>query len=57
MALLSLMALVVTVWILADFSREQEIVEELTQHLPASDLADANELAGELRLQWRFSYC
>ncbi len=55
LALLSLMALVVTAWILADFSREQEIVEELTRHLPASDLADANELAGELRLQSRLS--
>ena len=55
MALLSLMALVVTAWILTDFSREQEIVEELTRHLPASDIPEANELAGELRLQWRLS--
>jgi len=55
LALLSLMALVVTAWILADFSREQQIVEELTRHLPASDLDDANELAGELRVQSRLS--
>ena len=55
LALLSLMALIVTVWILADFSHEQEIVAELTRHLPASDLPEANELAGELRFQWRLS--
>lgn len=55
LAVLSLMALVVTAWILADFSHEQEIVEELTRHLPASDLPEANELAGELRFQWRLS--
>lgn len=55
LALLSLMALIVTVWIMADFGHEQEIVEELTRHLPASDLAEANELAGELRFQWRLT--
>ncbi|HRX79738.1 MAG: PAS domain-containing protein [Planctomycetaceae bacterium] len=54
-ALLSLMALVVTVWILADVHHEQEIVEELIRHLPDSDLADANQLAGELRLQSRLA--
>ena len=55
LALLSLTALVVTAWILADFSHEQEIVDELTRHLPASDLPEAYELAGELRLQWRLT--
>lgn len=55
LALLSLMALIVTAWILTDFSREQEIVREITGHLPASDLPEANELAGELRLQSRLS--
>ncbi len=55
LAVLSLTALVVTAWILADFSHEQEIVEELTRHLPASDLPEAYELAGELRLQSRLS--
>jgi len=55
LALLSLMALIVTAWILADFGREQEIVRAITRHLPASDLADANELAGELQLQSRLS--
>jgi len=55
MAVLTLMALFVTAWILADFRREQEILEALTKHLPTSDLAEAQELAGELRLQWRLS--
>jgi len=55
LALLSLMALIVTVWILADFGREQEILRDLTRHLPASDLPEANELAGGLRLQWRLA--
>ncbi len=55
LALMSLMALIVTVSILADFSREQEIVKELTRHLPDSDLAEASELAGGLRSQWRLS--
>ena len=55
LALLSLMALVVTVWILADFGHEQELVAELKRHLPASDRSGVNELAGELRFQWRLS--
>jgi two-component system sensor histidine kinase HydH len=55
LALLSLMALIVTAWIMADFSRQQEIVEAITGHLPPSDLPEARELAGELRLQWRLS--
>jgi PAS domain S-box-containing protein len=54
-ALLSLMALVVTVWILADVRHEQEIFEELIRHLPDGDLAEANQLAGELRLQSRLA--
>lgn len=55
LALLSFTALIVTVWILTDFSHQQKIVEELTRHLPDSDLPEANELAGEIRLQWRLS--
>lgn len=54
-ALLSLMALIVTIWILADVHHEQEIVEELIRHLPDSDLAEANQLAGGLRLQSRLA--
>ncbi|MCC9601198.1 PAS domain S-box protein [Stieleria sp. JC731] len=55
LALLSLIGLVVTSWIWADFGREQEIVGKITKHLPNSDLPDAKELAGELRLQSRLT--
>lgn len=55
LTLLSVVALIVTVWILSDFSRELEILRQLTKHLPESDMEDANELAGELRLQWQLS--
>ncbi len=55
LALLSLVALILTAWILIDFSREQEILKELMQHLPPGNLLKANELEGELRLQWRLS--
>lgn len=55
LALLCLVALILTAWILVDFSREQEILKELMQHLPPGNLLKANELAGELRLQWRLS--
>lgn len=55
LALLSLSALIVTAWILTDFGHEQRIVEELTRHLPDSDLDEARQLAGELRLQSRLS--
>ncbi|WP_149498276.1 two-component system sensor histidine kinase NtrB [Roseiconus lacunae] len=55
LAVLSLIGLIVTSWIWADFGREQEIVSKITQHLPNSDLPDAKELAGELRLQSRLT--
>ncbi|QDT16393.1 two-component system sensor histidine kinase NtrB [Alienimonas californiensis] len=55
LALLSLTALLVTLGILSDVGREQEIVKELASHLPADDLPEAAELAGDLRLQWRLS--
>ncbi|MEZ6052635.1 MAG: ATP-binding protein [Planctomycetaceae bacterium] len=55
LAILSLTALIFTAWILTDFQREQEILKEITKHLPASDLAEARELAGELQLQIRLS--
>lgn len=55
LALLSLTALVVTFWILADFQREQEIVAKIIRDLPDSDLAVARELAGELRFQSQLS--
>ncbi|WP_145247299.1 two-component system sensor histidine kinase NtrB [Aeoliella mucimassa] len=51
LALFSLTALLVTAWILVDFSREIQILKELSHHLPASDLPEATELAGNLRFQ------
>ena len=44
--LLTVLALSVTLWFVADFSREQEIVQRLIEDLPRRDLDDANELAG-----------
>ncbi|MCA9133514.1 MAG: PAS domain S-box protein [Planctomycetales bacterium] len=55
LALLSLLALAVTVWILHDLEHEQEIVSEIIKYLPASELADARELSGTLQLQHRLS--
>lgn len=55
LALLSLLSLVVIFWVLAELPREQQIVQQLTQHLPAGDRAEANELAGGLQLQSRLS--
>jgi len=51
LAVLSLIALTITAWILSDVRREQEIVERLIGHLPETDLAVAEELSGDLRLQ------
>ncbi|WP_417393599.1 two-component system sensor histidine kinase NtrB [Gimesia sp.] len=55
LALLSLTGLVVTLWILVDFQREQEIVARIINDLPDSDLPVARELAGELRFQSQLS--
>ncbi|WP_417381868.1 two-component system sensor histidine kinase NtrB [Gimesia sp.] len=55
LTLLSLTGLVVTLWILADFQHEQEIVARIIRDLPDSDLAVARELAGELRFQSQLS--
>lgn len=53
--LLSTAALAVTIWVMVDFLREQEIVEELIQQLPVEATSSAEELAGELRWQFRLS--
>ncbi|MCA9029932.1 MAG: PAS domain S-box protein [Planctomycetaceae bacterium] len=53
--LLSIMALGVTAWILVDFQREEELVQQIRQQLPKGNLSAANELAGDLRLQSRLS--
>ncbi|MEZ6044313.1 MAG: ATP-binding protein [Planctomycetaceae bacterium] len=52
---LSVSALLVTVWIMVDFLREQEIVQELIKKLPADMTASAEELIGELRWQFRLT--
>ncbi|MCA9112263.1 MAG: hypothetical protein KDA52_20075 [Planctomycetaceae bacterium] len=56
LAVLSLLSLIVKLWILTDFPREQQIIEQLTPHLPAADQQEANELAGGLRLQSRLAF-
>ncbi|WP_417387710.1 two-component system sensor histidine kinase NtrB [Gimesia sp.] len=55
LTILSLTGLIVTLWILADFQHEQEIVARIIRDLPDSDLAVARELAGELRFQSQLS--
>lgn len=50
-AILSLVGIVVTAWILSDVRREQEIVARIIQYVPETDIAVAQELAGDLRLQ------
>ncbi len=51
LAILSLLAVSATAWILSNVRREQEIVARLIQHLPDSDLQAANELSNDLGLQ------
>jgi PAS domain S-box-containing protein len=52
---LSLAALLVSVWVMVDFLREQEILRRLIRELPPPVAAEAEDLAGELRLQFRLS--
>lgn len=53
--LLSAAALAVTIWVMVDFLREQEIVEELIRKLPDDATESAEVLAGELRWQFRLT--
>ncbi len=53
--ILSTAALGVTVWVMIDFLREQEIVEQLIRQLPREAADSAEELAGELRWQFRLT--
>lgn len=52
---LSLAALGITIWIMVDFLREQEIVHRLIQQLPDEAMSDARKLAGELKWQFRLA--
>ncbi|MAT15240.1 MAG: PAS domain-containing sensor histidine kinase [Planctomyces sp.] len=53
--ILSLCSMGVTVWMLVDFLREQRIVHELIANLPHDVRDSAEELIGELRLQFRLT--
>lgn len=53
--MLSVAALAVTIWVMNDLLREQEIVAELIEYLPPKGDIAAEELAGELRWQFRLS--
>lgn len=53
--LMSAAALGVTIWVMVDFLREQEIVDELIRKLPDDATQSAEALAGELRWQFRLS--
>lgn len=52
---LSFIALLVTIWVMNDFLREQRIVGELIKQLPSSATASAEKLIGELRWQFRLT--
>ncbi|TWT53890.1 Sporulation kinase E [Rubripirellula amarantea] len=52
---LSVAAIAVTVWVEVDFLREQKIVQELIKRLPSDAAESAEELAGELRWQFRIT--
>lgn len=53
--LMSAAALGVTIWVMVDFLREQEIVDELIRKLPDDATESAEVLAGELRWQFRLT--
>lgn len=52
---LSIVAFVITVWVMVEFLKEQETVKDLIQFLPPESASKAETLAGELRWQFRLS--
>lgn len=48
-------ALAITIWVMVDFLREQQIVEDLIGQLPSDGRESAQVLAGELRWQFRLT--
>ncbi len=48
-------ALLITIWVMTDLVREQDLMGSLLPQLPPAGAAFANELAGELRWQFRLS--
>lgn len=55
LGVLSLVALVVTAWVLMNVHHEQAIVTSLVNHLQGADLEVATELSSELGIQWSLS--
>jgi len=53
--ILSVTALLITIWVMVDFLREREIVHELIGQLPAEARASGKELESELKWQFRLS--
>ena len=53
--LFSLASLGVTIWVMVDLVREQELVAQMLRKLPADTKPYAIEMAGELRWQFRLS--
>lgn len=51
LAVLSLIALIVTAYLLINLRHDQEILQRLMKHLSSSDLVVAEELSGDLNLQ------
>ncbi|MEZ6138506.1 MAG: ATP-binding protein [Pirellulaceae bacterium] len=54
LSLLSTTALAITIWMLVDFLKEQNAVDELMRDLPSRSQGPAKFLADELRWQFRF---
>lgn len=52
---LSIMALVGTAYVMIEFLREQEIVADLLTRVPSEAIPETEELAGELRWQFRLT--
>lgn len=52
---LNVAALAITLWVMADFLREQQIVRSLIRQLPPEATAAAELLAGELKWQFRLT--
>lgn len=54
--MLSVGSLVITLWFVVDFGREQEIIQKLVLDLPSRDLPTAQELVSELQWQSRWTF-
>lgn len=50
LAILNLISLILTAWIMIDVRREQQVLARIIEHIPARDLKVAQELSGDLQL-------